>query len=53
MGKGIKASNGHHSVPVVTLQHNPKIRTSDDPSVGKARGGTLLPTDRGKSPKGQ
>lgn len=35
----------HEAIPVIKLNHNPKIRTSDRPSVGKARGKTILPED--------
>lgn len=33
------------TVPVITLNHNPKVRTSDEPAAGKARGQTILPKD--------
>jgi hypothetical protein len=51
MAQGIKASNGHQSVPVVVLHHNPKVLRSDDPKAGHVRGQSS--PDRGSSPKGQ
>ncbi len=62
MGKGIKETNGHHDVPVINLQPNPKgsyiknlagsnPKTNPPPHVvpAKKRGHTLLPQDRPKA----
>ena len=42
MAPGIKPSNGHQSVPVVTLHHNPVGKMTS----GQSRGKTNLAEDR-------